>query len=313
VVRRMMDLRRAPWRRILYLADLAHFPYGPRPEGEVRDLALAGVRLLAERGADLVAVACNTAASSGVRSGAPLPVPVPVLDIVGPGSRQVATLARATRAAGVLVLGTEGTVRRRVWERALRDAGYAGPTIGWACPHLASAIEEGAEDAHLEQAVREALAGLGNVAGVLGAGQAGRADHRDPVLVVLGCTHYPLAAACLERVLGQEVLQRPVRVVDPASALAAEVAATAARTGPGATALGREGFTGGGDERAVDVVFLATARPAHLRERLARLLAGPPPGVAAPGVGTALGVGTAPDVEEVPLAIVSAGVAPAKG
>ncbi|MCL6581775.1 MAG: hypothetical protein K6U08_09215, partial [Firmicutes bacterium] len=194
-----------------------------------------------------------------------------------------------------------------VWERALRDAGYAGPTAGWACPHLASAIEEGAEGARLELAVREALAGLGSVAGVLGAGPAGGADDRGPVLVVLGCTHYPLAATCLERVLGQEVLRRPVRVVDPASALAAEAAATAARTRPGAPALSPEGFPWGGDERAVDVVFLSTARPAHLRERLARLLAGPAPGVAAPDVGTA------PDVEEVPLAVVSAGVAPPRG
>ena len=52
---------RLPAERLTYLADLAHFPYGPRYQQEVRDFALRIIDHLVSLDTKLVVVACNTA------------------------------------------------------------------------------------------------------------------------------------------------------------------------------------------------------------------------------------------------------------
>lgn len=265
VVRAMLAQPRPDWSNLIYLADLEHFPYGPRPAAEVRRLAASGVETLAELGAELVLIACNTASAAGMRTGAPN-LPVPILDIIGPGARRAVEVAR--RAAGpavgqagasspavrVIVLGTEGTIRSGTWNQALADAGYDGPVVGWPCPFLATIIEDGASEERLRQGIADATRGLRGL-------EAGGIQD----VVVLGCTHFPLATPIFAEVLAGEVLGRPVAVVDPAEALVSELsrrlaagfAITTAETGA----------------RTVGVRFLTTARTGHFRERAAALLA----------------------------------------
>lgn len=273
VLRRMLDVPTPPWSRIVYLADLEHFPYGPRPTNEVRRLALAGVDVLAGHGADVVAIACNTASSSGVGART-TGTPVPLLDIIGPGARLVAALAGGP--GRVLVLGTEGTVRNRVWERALREAGFTGPVLGWPCPFLANLIEEGRNGVVARRAVFEATQGLAAVigsgpgaasaAGTAGAGGAPASGPADTV--ILGCTHYPFAAQAIKEVLEGEVLGRLVRTIDPAGALTRELVAWLEKS------RGRaEGEPRAAAEKAPEVVLLTTGRAAHFGERARQLLA----------------------------------------
>jgi len=266
VLRRMLDVARPPWREIVYLADLAHFPYGPRQAVEVRRLALAGVELLGSRGLAAVAVACNTAASSGVRAGS-AGLAVPVCDIIGPGAREVAAFAAPDPTSRVIILGTEGTIRSRVWERAIRRAGYPGPIIGWPCPVLANLIEEGPSEAATRRAILEATRGLKGVQA--GLGRVRSFSGAAPVdIVVLGCTHYAFAARAFEDVLAGEVLEHPVRIVDPAGALADQLAEEV-----GKCESGLEGMGGPSAERRVEVSFLTTGRAEHFGTRARQLLA----------------------------------------
>ena len=48
-----------PTERLLYVADLAHFPYGPRPQRQVRSLALDIIGMLVAMDTKLVVVACK--------------------------------------------------------------------------------------------------------------------------------------------------------------------------------------------------------------------------------------------------------------
>jgi len=284
-LRAMLRARTPSWGRILYLADLRNFPYGPRPADEVRRLALAGVELLAELGADLVAVACNTASASGVRAGQ-VEAPVPIHDIIRPGARHAASVARSTGATRVLVLGTEGTVRSGAWEDALREAGYGHEVAGWACPFLANMIEQGRNGPVTRRAVLEATRGLAAVGGgpavgrVSGAGSvpgagAAAGSERPPDVVILGCTHYSLIAPVVAEVLATTVLGRPVRLVDPSEALARDLEAGLGRMR--ASGEGAGGFTG---EQPVEVVFLTTGRKEHLEGRARALLPGAAGGAA---------------------------------
>jgi glutamate racemase len=58
--------RQMPHVDLIYLADQAHCPYGPRERDEIRALAEGISTFLVERGADVVVVACNTASAAAL-------------------------------------------------------------------------------------------------------------------------------------------------------------------------------------------------------------------------------------------------------
>src|ERR687886_272778 len=58
VVRAILDL--LPHERILYVGDNARFPYGPRPNDEIRAFALEIAAYLVSRDVKMLVVACNS-------------------------------------------------------------------------------------------------------------------------------------------------------------------------------------------------------------------------------------------------------------
>ena len=64
VARAVMDL--LPDEHLVYLGDTGLYPYGPRPQPEVRDFALEIADTLVSRfDVKAVVVACNTASANG--------------------------------------------------------------------------------------------------------------------------------------------------------------------------------------------------------------------------------------------------------
>ena len=75
VARAIID--QCPQEELLYVADTARGPYGPRPLAEVRQFALEIMDGLVERGVKMIVIACNTAtvvAVESLRSWCPVPV-----------------------------------------------------------------------------------------------------------------------------------------------------------------------------------------------------------------------------------------------
>src|SRR5258708_14702062 len=60
--------RQLPGERLVYLADLAHFPYGPRYQDEVRSFAHRIIDYLSSLDVKLVGIACNTATAAALHS-----------------------------------------------------------------------------------------------------------------------------------------------------------------------------------------------------------------------------------------------------
>jgi glutamate racemase len=106
--------RLLPSESILYLADIAHRPYGPRPAGEVALFARAAESFFHARGAKAMVVACNTA-SVVVDE---LDGLLPTVGMVRPAVEAAA--AMAPRSVGLL--GTLGTVASGVYQRHLAQA-----------------------------------------------------------------------------------------------------------------------------------------------------------------------------------------------
>ena len=191
--------RLLPRESILYLGDTARLPYGTKSASTVLAYSRKNVGFLVERGVKGVVVACNTA--SAVTVGALQP-PVPLWGVLRPGARRAAELS----AGRVGVIATESTVSSDAYGRELRALRPELEVTSVACPLFVPLVEEGwSEDPVAEQVARRYLEPL---------------RERGIDTLVLGCTHYPLLAPVIRRVMGEGV-----RLVDSAAAVAAVVAA----------------------------------------------------------------------------------------
>ncbi len=177
-------LRRAlPHHDFLYLGDTARVPYGRKPPEMVKGFAQEITAFLVERGAEAIMVACNTATAVALPE-LQADFEIPVWGVINPG---VEAAIRATRTRRVGVIGTRGAIASGAYQRRLEACGMA--VWAQACPLFVHLVEEGlAESPEAEVLVRHYLAG-----------------RPDIDTLILGCTHYPVLAPVIGRVLGPGV------------------------------------------------------------------------------------------------------------
>lgn len=237
-----------PEEDFVYLGDTAWFPYGTKDPEALR----ARIRTIAETllggRAKLLVIACNTATAIGadvakeVASGHGVEV-VPVVE------PQAEIAAAITDSGKVGVLATPNTVASGSYRRALEGQGRSLEVTEVEAPDLAPFIQDGSpfDDGVLEMA-RAYCAPL---------------KRAEVDTLILGCTHYPLVAPMLQRILG-----RDVRLVSGGHAVAAAVQRTLVSGG-----IAREP-DGEGEYR-----FLCTGDAASFRELGTRFLQMPLGGV----------------------------------
>jgi len=206
-----------PHEDFLYLGDTARFPYGERSAAELERFALEIGELLLTRRAKLLVVACNAASASAM--GAlrermlSTTLGVHVTGVIEPESRRAAATSRNRR---VGLLATTATVRSGAYARALATHAPDAQLTSVACPDLAPIIQQGFPlDRRVVETVRGYCAPL-REAGV--------------DTVILGCTHYPLIAPMLQRMLGSGVT-----LITSGRSLAVSVAAALDEAGLRAT------------------------------------------------------------------------------
>ncbi len=181
-----------PQEDFIYLGDTARFPYGERSPEELQSFAVEIAEKLLSRRVKLLVVACNSATAAALavlqRRMMETTLGVDVLGVVRPEAVQAVA---ATHTGRIGLLATPTTVSSGAYERAVRAVDPHVTLTAVPCPTLAPIIQAGAQfDEHVVQSVREACAPL-------------RAAEVDTV--ILGCTHYPLIAPMLQRMLGPEV------------------------------------------------------------------------------------------------------------
>ena len=189
-----------PHEDFVYLGDGARLPYGPRPLEEIRRFALEIGSYLEAQGVKIVLVACNAATSAGLAD-LQETLSVPVVGVITPEAH---TAVQATRNRRIGLLATEATVRAGRYDDLIHGLDAGASLIPVACPRLVPLIEGndpfGEETA---DAVREYAAPL---------------KEEGVDTVILGCTHYPLIAPMLQRMLG-----RGVRIVTSGAPVAHQV------------------------------------------------------------------------------------------
>jgi len=220
-----------PGEDFVYLGDTARLPYGTKSPESIRRYALQAAGLLKSRGVKCLVVACNTASAVALEALATEFAPVPVLGVLEPGA---AAACLATGTGRIAVIATESTVRGGAYQRAIARRLPGAVVTARACPLFVALAEEGWTDGPIVEAVAH------RYLDELFAEPAAKAA---PDTLVLGCTHFPVVAPALARVLGPGVT-----IVDSAATTAAALAETL-----GARDLARPAGPGGGS-----IALLAT-------------------------------------------------------
>lgn len=202
-------LARRPGLNVVYFADSLNLPYGGRGPEQLLRFAQGSIEFLLSKGANLLAVGCNTTMSV-MGQGDLKSYGLPVFDLV---SSTVDWLrVQHGRPQRLGLLGTVATVQSRYWERKLAGAFPEMQVTALACPEFVQLVEDPhAPEAAIRHAVRERLGPL------LDSGIR---------TLLHACTHYPW----LQRYMTE--LEPELMFIDPAQCLAERLCASLPQPDP---------------------------------------------------------------------------------
>jgi glutamate racemase len=231
--------RHLPAEDVVYVADQAHVPYGPRSLEQVRTYSAAITRFLLEMGAKIVVVACNTASAAALRH---LREVFPQVPFVGM-EPAVKPAAETTRTRRVGVLATPATFQGELFASVVERFAGGVRVFEQTLPGLVERIESGDLDgpqtlAILQTAIAPLLA-------------------RGVDTLVLACTHYPFVIPQIAAVAGPGV-----RVIDPSPAVARQAQRVVEERGLAAPA-----------GRAGEVMYVSSGDALQLAAMAQRLIA----------------------------------------
>lgn len=210
-------IKRMPGESTIFVGDSMHFPYGPKSLDEVCEYVLGICSYLEGRGCKLIVIACNTATAAGLGA-AQRECSVPVIGVVGPGSRAAVQMTRNKR---VGVIATQGTIDSKAYFDAIRHLDAGVQVYSVAAPKFVEIAEAGLQ--FHSPAASSATGPLGADAslivsdrGVLDCDsgevyQEIADEYLEPLrkadvdTLVLGCTHFPLIQPLIQDGVGEAV------------------------------------------------------------------------------------------------------------
>lgn len=244
----LREVRRIlPHENLLYFADQANVPYGPRPLEEIRTIVENITRFLLSQEAKGIVVACNAASAAALHH---LRVTFPDVPFVGM-EPAVKPAAEGTKTGIIGVITTKATFQGELFASVVGRFAHDKQVVTQVCPEFVTLVESGKLNGNeASEIVRARLRPL------LDAG----IDQ-----LVLGCTHFPFLGDLLAEVVGPGVT-----IVDPAPAVARQVERVTATTRNGQNEPGTIiHFTTGSARAYAKLVerllgeFPSTVRSAH--------------------------------------------------
>jgi glutamate racemase len=197
----LKEIRRfSPAEDIIYFADQANSPYGPRTLAEVRSFSIEISRFLIAMGAKIIVVACNTASAAALHHLRQL---FPSTPFVGM-EPAVKPAAESSQSKHIGVLATEATFKGKLFSSVVERFAQGVDVYEQTLPGLVERIEArdltSPETRNILQTPIEYL----------------RAEGVDTL--VLGCTHFPLVLPLISELAGPGI-----NIIDPAPAIARRI------------------------------------------------------------------------------------------
>lgn len=185
-------MKRLPNEEIYYIGDSGRNPYGPRPSEQVFAYTVQLANFLMEKGIKLLVIACNTATVVALKY-LQNELPIPVLGVIEPGSKAAAANSKNKH---IGVIGTQGTIQSKEYEKQILDEISDATIQSVACPKFVSIVEK---DQYQDDLAKQVVAD-----------ELGVFDDFEMDTLVLGCTHYPL----LQNII-QQYFDTDLTLIDP--------------------------------------------------------------------------------------------------
>jgi len=185
VVKHLIDA--LPNENIVYFGDTARVPYGSKSNDTVIEYSIQNTAFLMEFGVKAIVVACNTASSVAIES-LRSKFDVPVIGMIEPGAKYGLGYTSNNK---IGVIGTRATINNNAYSHQIKELSNEVEVFESACPLFVPLAEEGWVDHPATRAVAaEYLAPL-KKAGI--------------DTLILGCTHYPILRAVIQREVGPDI------------------------------------------------------------------------------------------------------------
>jgi len=176
-----------PEEDIIYFGDTARVPYGSKSNDTVIEYGLQDAKFLMSKGVKAIVVACNTVSSIAIKE-LKDNFDVPIIGMIEPGAKLA---AEKTQNGKIGVIGTRATISNNAYSKDLKKLDAKFEVYEKACPLFVPLAEEGwVNHKATYEIAEEYLKELREL----------KID-----TLVLGCTHYPILADVIQKVIGEEV------------------------------------------------------------------------------------------------------------
>lgn len=215
-------IRRAlPNEDIVYFGDIARLPYGIKSPAQILRCSKDNTEFLMEKRIKALVVACNSSASASLdvlQNCYKIPI---IADVIRPAAAEA---VRVTENGRIGIMGTQATVRSRLYEKYIKKSGFGKSfrVFSVAAPLLVPLVEAGWLRDQVTRDVIERYTG--------------------PLLaqkidtLILGCTHFPLLKETIRECVGGGT-----QIIDAAPLLADGLKRSLSRSGLLFSANGRLG------------------------------------------------------------------------
>lgn len=176
-----------PNENIVYFGDTARVPYGSKSNETVIEYSIQAANFLLRKNIKLLIVACNTASSVALDELRKF-LTIPVIGMIEPGAKMA---SQETKNKKIGVIGTRATVNNKAYSNELKKLNSKLKVYEKACPLFVPLAEEGWIDNKATEAIaKEYLSEF---------------KTKEIDSLILGCTHYPILAPVIQKVMGKKV------------------------------------------------------------------------------------------------------------
>ncbi len=189
-----------PAENLVYLGDTARVPYGTKSPETVLRYSREICNFLARHDVKLIVIACNTASAFALED-LQIQLPIPIVGVIEPGAEAA---QKASKNGRIGIIGTEGTIRSGVYERALHRLDSGIECFSKQTGLLVPLIEEGLFVPGVMNSIFDHYLHEFN--------------QHDIDVLVLACTHYPILKQQI-----QDYFSSKIRLVDSAETTALQV------------------------------------------------------------------------------------------
>ena len=180
-------VKKLPNESIIYLGDTARVPYGTRSKEVIIQFAIQLTKFLLKRKVKFLVIACNTISSVALDKIKKIS-PVPVIGVIIPAVKKATEVIKNKK---IGVIGTQGTIGSKAYEKEIKKIDPKIKVISTACPLFVPLAEEGLGNHEATKLLAEEY-----LKDIIASGVD---------TLILGCTHYPLLLETISDIVGPKV------------------------------------------------------------------------------------------------------------